>query len=52
MAAFFLLMSTYLVPDERSRDDHFADMPLVDKKGKAVAGGSLAWYRVGEVSRL
>ena len=46
MAAFFLLMSTYVVPDERNRDDYFTEMALLDKKGAALGGGSLKWYRV------
>jgi hypothetical protein len=46
MAAFFLLMTTYIIPDERNRDGALAEIPLVDKKGIALGGGSLAWYRV------
>lgn len=45
MGAFFLLMVTYLTPDERMRDQQFAEMPLVDKKGAALGGGSLTWFR-------
>lgn len=47
MAAFFLLMSAYVVPDERNRDGFFDEMALLDKKGNTQGGGSLAWYRVG-----
>lgn len=46
MTAFFLLMSTYVAPDERNRDDFFTEMALLDKKGTAQRGGSLSWYRV------
>ncbi len=46
MAAFFLLMSTYVAPDEGNRDGFFAEMALFDKKGLAQGGGSLGWYRV------
>ena len=46
MAAFFLLMSTYVAPDERNRDDLFAEMAPLDKKGYVQGGGSLGWYQV------
>jgi len=46
MAAFFLLMSTYVAPDERNRDTFFDGMALADKKGIEQGGGSLNWYRV------
>lgn len=46
MAAFFLLMSIYVAPDERNRDDLFADMAPLDKKGSMQGGGSLGWYQV------
>ncbi len=46
MAAFFLLMSTYVAPDERNRDDRFAEMAPLDKKGYVQRGGSLVWYQV------
>ena len=46
MAAFFLLMSTYVATDERNRIDLFAEMAPLDKKGYVQGGGSLGWYRV------
>lgn len=46
MAAFFLLMSTYVAPDERNRDNLFAEMAPLGKKGYVQGGGSLGWYRV------
>lgn len=46
MAAFFLLMSVYVAPDERNRDDVFDEMAPLDKKGHMQGGGSLGWYRV------
>ncbi|MCJ1454278.1 hypothetical protein MMC28_004630 [Mycoblastus sanguinarius] len=45
MAAFFLLMSTYVATDERNRIDLFAEMAPLDKKGYVQGGGSLGWYR-------
>ena len=46
MAAFFLLMSTYVAPDERNRGDFFTQMALLDRKGTVQGCGSLSWYRV------
>ena len=46
MAAFFLLMSAYVAPDERHRDTFFAETALVDKTGVTQEGKSLSWYRV------
>lgn len=46
MAAFFLLMLTYVTPDERNRETFFDQMALVEKKGTGSNGGSLAWYHV------
>lgn len=45
MAAFFLLMSTYLVPEEGNRESFFAQLELLDKKGNAQGRGSSAWYQ-------
>lgn len=41
MAAFSRLLLTHFAPSERSRDEHHADMPFVDKKGAALGHGSL-----------
>ena len=46
MAAFFLLMSIYVAPDERNRDNLLAEMAPLNKKGHVQEGGSLSWYRV------
>lgn len=46
MAAFFLLMTAYVAPDEGPQDEFFAQMTLLDKKGKMMGGGSFGWYRV------
>jgi hypothetical protein len=46
MAAFFLLMSTYVVPDGGDRESFFAQLELIDKKGNPQDGGSLKWYQV------
>ncbi|KAE8441954.1 hypothetical protein EG329_004162 [Mollisiaceae sp. DMI_Dod_QoI] len=45
MAAFFLLISTYVVPDDGGRDSFFAQLQSIDKKGNEQGGGSLIWYR-------
>ncbi|RDW75725.1 hypothetical protein BP5796_06546 [Coleophoma crateriformis] len=47
LAAFFLLMSTYCVPDEdlNSRATFFSQLQLQNRKGVAQGGGSLGWYR-------
>ncbi|KAF2092991.1 hypothetical protein NA57DRAFT_61850 [Rhizodiscina lignyota] len=46
MASFFLLMTAYITPDEGGRDEFFAQMALLDKKGNAAGGGSLLWYHI------
>ena len=46
MAAFFLLMSTYVAPDERDQGAFFAEMALLDKDGILQGGGSRSWYQV------
>ena len=46
MAAFFLLMSTYVVPDERNQRAFFSETALFDKKGTVQGEGSPSWYRV------
>lgn len=45
MAAFFLLMSAYVVPDKGNRETFFAELELIDKKGNGQGEGSLAWYK-------
>ncbi|KAF2092690.1 hypothetical protein NA57DRAFT_82054 [Rhizodiscina lignyota] len=44
MAAFFLLMTAYIAPNEQSQDDCFAQLALLDKKGNELGGGSLVWF--------
>ena len=46
MAAFFLLMSTYVAPDERDQGAFFAEMAMFDNKGTVQRGGSARWYQV------
>ena len=46
MAAFFLLMWTYVAPGERDQGAFFAEMAMFDKKGTAQGGGSAGWYQV------
>jgi hypothetical protein len=46
MAAFFLLMSTYLVPAEGDREEFFSELVQIDVKGRADGQGSLQWYKV------
>jgi hypothetical protein len=46
MAAFFLLMSSYVVPDEGNREAFFAQLEMIDKKGNGREEGSLKWYQV------
>jgi len=46
MAAFFVLISTYLVPDEGDRFSFFDQLAVVDRKGNPKSGGgSLSWYK-------
>lgn len=51
MAAFFLLISTYVVPDDGDREAFFSQLQLIDKKGNELGGGSLQWYRVSRKHR-
>lgn len=46
LAAFFLLMSAYVVPEEGDREAFFAQLELIDKKGNSTGAGSLLWYKV------
>ena len=46
MAAFFLLMSSYVIPDGGDRDAFFNELELIDKKGNPLGQGSLVWYQV------
>jgi hypothetical protein len=46
MAAFFLLMSSYVVPDGGDREAFFNELELIDKKGNPQDQGSLKWYQV------
>ena len=46
MAAFFLLMSAYVVPDEGNREEFSTQLELIDRKGNTQGQGSLGWYRV------
>ena len=46
MAAFFLLMSAYLVPEEGDREAFFTQLEMIDKKGNSSGIGSLQWYKV------
>lgn len=48
MAAFFLLMSIYVVPEEGNREAFFNQLELIDKKGNPQGVGSLKWYQVVE----
>jgi hypothetical protein len=45
MAAFFLLMSTYVVPEEGDREAFFQRLELIYKKGNSQGAGSLKWYQ-------
>jgi len=46
MAAFFLLMSSYVVPPSSTREEFFSELELIDKKSNTSHGqGSLAWYK-------
>ena len=46
MGSFFLLISTYIIPDEAHQDSFWEQLELIDKKGNPQRGGSLLWYRV------
>jgi len=45
MAAFFLLMSSYVVPPSSTREEFFSELELLDKKNTPQGQGSLAWYK-------
>jgi hypothetical protein len=45
MAAFFLLMSAYIAPDEGNRESFFAQLEMLDKRGNPQGVGSLGWYQ-------
>ncbi len=46
MAAFFMLITTFVVPDEDNRGTFFTQMELVGRKGNVTGPSSLQWYRV------
>jgi len=45
MAAFFLLMSAYVAPEEGNREAFFEQLEMIDKKGNSQGVGSLKWYQ-------
>ncbi|KAG0652534.1 Transmembrane [Hyphodiscus hymeniophilus] len=45
MAAAFLLMSAYLVPEEGNRESFFNQLEMIDKKGNSTGSGSWKWYK-------
>ena len=46
IAALFLLILEYVVPDGIDRETYFNDFPLLDRKKNVVPGGSLKWFQV------
>jgi hypothetical protein len=48
MAAFFLLMSSYVVPDGGDRDAFFNELELIDKKSNPQGQESLKWYQAAQ----
>jgi hypothetical protein len=46
MASFFLLITTFVVPNENNRASFFAQLELIDKHGNSTGESSLKWYRV------
>jgi hypothetical protein len=48
MAAFFQLMSSYVVPDGGDRDAFFNELELIDKKSNPQGQESLKWYQAAQ----
>ena len=50
MCAFLALVCTFISPRRDQQESYFDSLELRSKKGEAVPGGSLTWFKVGPPS--
>ena len=51
VAALFLLVLEWVVPDGRDREKFFDNLEMRGRRGKVQPGGSLKWFKASELKK-